>query len=524
MNVTAIIIIIVVVVVIIVLGIILNNGANNGASNNANNSANNGANNGTSNGASSTDNSANNGANNSANNGTNNGASNNASNNVNNSASSDSNTNNSANNGASSSDSVIIPPADTHIPEEVITYCPADGDWPQMIIGETVVLNCPSGMIGKRVRICREDGSWYDMSDCTEQSNEIIVPDNTDSTIVPDTQYCPAVIVNNPELTTGKVAISFNVNYRFYYKNCAADKINAKESEVIKNNIITGIYRFTLIVDVNKIPDEYKRIKTSIPSTVFNSIQNRVIEANNTNCKLTATDFDYDYPSELKVFKNEEYLIIISNTIYDIETYAYDYPYNYINNSIATIQSKHQQNIVPLNNELYKVWTSVADVASDAACKKSNLTPVWGSKIGDLYTNKYINLALVLNVLLRNTEVSLYSVNDCSAIFQYKRGAAINILMSQEKYCRGIYQLADVKSSFSNICGAVNTWNGKGWRYIIDFNADYQTTPNVYNIASGKTVYIFNDGNQLVKYDDVANLRKGVYVPTIECGLNMINE
>lgn len=490
MNVTAIIIIVVVVVVIIILGIILNSGTD------SNSGANSGA----------------------------------------------SNANNSANSGSSNNNTIVIPP------EEVITYCPADADWPQTNIGETVELSCPSGMIGRRVRLCREDGSWYDisnMSDCTEQSNEIITPDNTDSIVTPDntdntdstnstvstpdnidvpvTQYCPAVIVNNPDLTPGKVAISFNVAYRFYYKNCAAEKTNAKESEVI-NRTITGSYRFTFIADVNKISDEYKRVKTSIPATVFNSIQDRVNEVNNTDCKLSATDFTYDYPSELKVFKNEEYLIIISNTIYDIETYAYDYPYNYINNSIATIQSKHQQNIIPLNNELYKVWTAVADDASDAACKKSKLSYIYGSKIGDLYTNKYINLAIVLNVLLRSTEASLYAVNDCSAIFQYKRGSTINILMSQEKYCRGIYQLADVKSAYENICGAVNTWNGKGWRYIIDFDADYQTKPNVYNIASGKTVYIFNDGNQLVKYDDVANHRAGVYVPTVECGLSMINE
>ena len=480
MNVTAIIIIVVVVVVIIILGILLNSGTDS-----------------------------NSGTNNSASSGTNSGTS---------------NTNNSASSGTSNNNTIVIPP------EEVITYCPADADWPQTNIGETVELSCPSGMIGKRVRLCREDGSWYDISDmsgCTEQSNEIITPDSTDSTPdnidVPVTQYCSAVIVNNPDLTQGKVSISFNVAYRFYYKNCAAEKTNAKESEVI-NRTITGSYRFTFIADVNKIPDEYKRVKTSIPATVFNSIQDRVNEANNTDCKLSATDFTYDYPSELKVFKNEEYLIIISNTIYDIETYAYDYPYNYINNSIATIQSKHQQNIIPLNNELYKVWTAVADVASDAACKKSKLSYVWGSKIGDLYTNKYINLAIVLNVLLRSTEASLYTVNDCSAIFQYKRGSTINILMSQEKYCRGIYQLADVKSAYENICGAVNTWNGKGWRYIIDFDADYQTKPNVYNIAAGKTVYIFNDGNQLVKYDDVANHRAGVYVPTVECGLSMINE
>ena len=495
MNVTAIIIIVVVVVVIIILGIILNSGTD----------SNSGASSGTNSGTSNTNNSASSGTSN-------------------------------ANSGSSNNNTTVIPP------EEVITYCPADADWPQTNIGETVELSCPSGMIGKRVRLCREDGSWYDISDmsgCTEQSNEIITPDNTDSIVTPDntdstvstpdnidvpvTQYCSAVVVNNPDLTQGKVSISFNVAYRFYYKNCAADKTNAKESEVI-NRTITGSYRFTFIADVNKIPDEYKRVKASIPATVFNSIQDRVNEANNTDCKLSATDFTYDYPSELKVFKNDEYLIIISNTIYDIETYAYDYPYNYINNSIATIQSKHQQNIIPLNNELYKVWTAVADNASDAACKKSKLSYVWGSKIGDLYTNKYINLAIVLNVLLRSTEASLYAVNDCSAIFQYKRGSTINILMSQEKYCRGIYQLADVKSAFSNICGAVNTWNGKGWRYIIDFDADYQTKPNVYNIASGKTVYIFNDGKQLVKYDDVANHRAGVYVPTVECGLSMINE
>lgn len=495
MNVTAIIIIVVVVVVIIILGIILNSGTD----------SNSGASSGTNSGTSNTNNSASSGTSN-------------------------------ANSGSSNNNTTVIPP------EEVITYCPADADWPQTNIGETVELSCPSGMIGKRVRLCREDGSWYDISDmsgCTEQSNEIITPDNTDSIVTPDntdstvstpdnidvpvTQYCSAVIVNNPDLTQGKVSISFNVAYRFYYKNCAAEKTNAKESEVI-NRTITGSYRFTFIADVNKIPDEYKRVKTSIPATVFNSIQDRVNEANNTDCKLSATDFTYDYPSELKVFKNDEYLIIISNTIYDIETYAYDYPYNYINNSIATIQSKHQQNIIPLNNELYKVWTAVADDASDAACKKSKLSYVWGSKIGDLYTNKYINLAIVLNVLLRSTEASLYSIKDCSAIFQYKRGSTINILMSQDKYCRGIYQLADVKSAYENICGAVNTWNGKGWRYIIDFNADYQTKPNVYNIAAGKTVYIFNDGKQLVKYDDVANHRAGVYVPTVECGLSMINE
>ena len=433
-----------------------------------------------------------------------------------------------SNSGTSNNNTIVIPP------EEVITYCPADADWPQTNIGETVELSCPSGMIGRRVRLCREDGSWYDISDCTEQSNEIITPDNTgsidstpdnidstpDNIDVPVTQYCSAVVVNNPDLTQGKVSISFNVAYRFYFKNCAAEKTNAKKSEII-DRTITGSYRFTFIADVNKIPDEYKRVKSSIPATVFNSIQDRVNEANNTDCKLSATDFAYDYPSELKVFKNEEYLIIISNTIYDIETYSYDYPYNYINNSIVTLQSKHQQNIIPLNNVLYKIWTHVRDWASEATCNNSGLSYVLGHTITPVYTNKYITFCLILIAMLRNDNITLSSLGDCKVTFRFSRNKEAVFMLSEEPYCQGIYTVSDMKNSIVNLCKVINSWSGKGWTYTIDLNAAYQSTPTVYNIASKKTIPVFNTGSNLVsdeRYNKIVNTQNS-NIPSLHCNV-----
>lgn len=420
-----------------------------------------------------------------------------------------------SNSGTSNNNTIVIPP------EEVITYCPADADWPQTNIGETVELSCPSGMIGKRVRLCREDGSWYDMSDCTEQSNEIITPDSTPDNIdVPVTQYCSAVVVNNPDLTQGKVSISFNVAYRFYFKNCAAEKTSATKSEII-DRTITGSYRFTFIADVNKIPDEYKRVKTSIPATVFNSIQDRVNEANNTDCKLSATDFAYDYPSELKVFKNEEYLIIISNTIYDIETYSYDYPYNYINNSIATIQSKHQQNIIPLNNVLYKIWTHVRDWASEATCNNTGLSYVLGHTITPVYTNKYITFCLILIAMLRDANITLSSLGDCKVTFRFPHSKNAVFMLSEEPYCQGIYTVSDMKNSIVNLCKVINSWSGKGWTYTIDLNAAYQSTPTVYNIASKKTIPVFNTGSNLVsdeRYNRIVN-SQNPNIPSLHCNI-----
>ena len=55
---------------------------------------------------------------------------------------------------------------------------------------------------------------------------------------------------------------------------------------------------------------------------------------------------------ELLRFKQEYDVLKSLSSPYVIEVYSYDYPYNYINNSIVTIQSKTLQDIKPTDNNI----------------------------------------------------------------------------------------------------------------------------------------------------------------------------
>lgn len=382
-------------------------------------------------------------------------------------------------NDTSSSSSTIIQPSSSSSTD---IYCLADSDWPKTEAGKTASKLCPSGYTGTMSRVCNADGSWSE-----ETTNDCIIPYDT---------------VNDKDVSSGKTLITIHVQYSFYFKYC-------NDIEKIVNNNIHGIYDFTFTANTNSIAEDYNNVKDTIPSKVFASIQSKIDDINSRNdCKIGQGDINYSYPAKLNVFKNDEYLIIVSNYVNEIETYSYDYPYNYINNSIVTLQSKNPQSIKTTDNILYKMWTRVSNYASDPVCQNSRISYVWGNTVTHIYTNKYITFALILIAMLRNVDVSLSSLGDCKATFRVKQGNDINFILSKEPYCKGIYLFTDVKDSIANFCKVVNTWNGKGWTYTIDLNAEYQSTPTIYNVASKKDLPVFNTGSNLLtenRYNHIIN-------------------
>ena len=372
-----------------------------------------------------------------------------------------------------------------------VIYCLADGDWPKTEAGKTASHVCPSGYTGTMSRVCNADGSWNteDTSDCFK---------------------CRSV---NKDVSLGKTLITIHVQYSFDFKFCS-------DIEKITNAHIYGIYDFTFTANTNSIAEDYNKVKDTIPSKVFESIKSKVNDVNSKNdCKIGQGDINYVYPAKLNVFKNDEYLIIVSNHVNEIETYSYDYPYNYINNSIVTLQSKTPQSIKQTDNILYKMWTHVDNYASDPACQKSSIAYVWGNTVTHVYANKYITFALILAAMLRDINTTLTSLGNCKATFRVKQGNDIDIMLSKEPYCKGVYLLTDVKDSITNFCKVVNTWNGKGWTYTIDLNAEYQSTPTIYNVASKKDLSVFNTGSNLLtedKYNRIVN-KGNSDIPPVNC-------
>ena len=387
-----------------------------------------------------------------------------------------------------SNGSTIVQPS---IGGPTVIYCLADGDWPKTEAGKTASHVCPSGYTGTMSRVCNADGSW-----------------NTENTS--DCFKCGSV---NKDVSSGKILITIHVQYSFDFKFCS-------DIEKITNAHIYGIYDFTFTANTNSIAEDYNKVKDTIPSKVFESMRSKVDDINSKNdCKIGQGDINYVYPAKLNVFKNDEYLIIVSNHVNEIETYSYDYPYNYINNSIVTLQSKTPQSIKQTDNILYKMWTHVNKYASDPVCQQSNISYVWGNTVTHVYANKYITFALILAAMLRDINTTLTSLGNCKATFRIKQGNDIDIMLSKEPYCKGVYLPTDVKDSITNFCKVVNTWNGKGWTYTIDLNAEYQSTPTIYNIASKKDLSVFNTGSNLLtedKYNRIVN-KGNSDIPPVNC-------
>ena len=371
-----------------------------------------------------------------------------------------------------------------------LKYCLADGDWPKTEAGKTAEIQCKDGY-GTVTRVCNADGSW-----------------NTENTS--DCFKCGSV---NKDVSLGKTLITIHVQYSFDFKFCS-------DIEKITNAHIYGIYDFTFTANTNSIAEDYNKVKDTIPSKVFESIKSKVNDVNSKNdCKIGQGDINYVYPAKLNVFKNDEYLIVVSNHVNEIETYSYDYPYNYINNSIVTLQSKTPQSIKQTDNILYKMWTHVDNYASDPVCQQSSISYVWGNIVTRVYANKYITFALILAAMLRDIDTTLTSLGNCKATFRIKQGNDIDIMLSKEPYCKGVYLPTDVKDSITNFCKVVNTWNGKGWTYTIDLNAEYQSTPTIYNVASKKDLSVFNTGSNLLtedKYNRIVN-KGNSDIPPVNC-------
>ena len=105
-------------------------------------------------------------------------------------------------------------------------------------------------------------------------------------------------------------------------------------------------------------------------------------------------------------------------------------------------------------------------------------------------------MCLVLNTIFYKKNLS-FSINGTKITFDGSPDHVISLFVSQEPLCKGIYTLADIKDSFAGICNSLYK-RSKGYKYIIDFAAPYESVPVIYDIAQQKDVQVFNTGSQMI--------------------------
>ena len=352
-----------------------------------------------------------------------------------------------------------------------IQDCPADGDWPKTTGNTTASIGCPADYIGNRMRFCFPDGTWEDEEiKCIQLAN------------INNSETCgitPVDISSNQVLITLKIPLFGDID---------------------KNGELKTV-DFTFSANIDSIAKDYDNIKDTIPTKLKSQ---------------TGKDRTYTYPDKLQVFKNDEYLIVVSKHMTKIITYSYDYPYNYINNSIVTIQSKTFQTIEPRKNLLYKMWAYITKYDTEDDCKNSIAT-IGNIKIGYLYTNNYINLCLIISAMCNSdNDVTISSLGDCTVTFESYKGKTINLMLSTDKLCSGIYTFADMKNNFTNFCKTYNLANGEGWKYTIDLNKPYNPTPTVYSLSESKDITIFDTGSNMFVGNDGSS-QIADWIPQILC-------
>ena len=382
-------------------------------------------------------------------------------------------------------DTDIINPAvlitDIDLPQESRQNCPADWKWPQTAANKIVRIETPYSTCSRE---CNVYGQW-NLEKC--KYNTIL---NSDKITLPNST-CKQITRN--DLETGKVSIIIDVNW--YFTNCKHG--NDETYYDIRN----GTYKYTFIANINTIEKEYSKVKSNIAEIAFNNVKFQLNNATSAGCNLTKDNLTYEYPDYLKVYKNDEYLIISASGLRLIETYSYDYPYNYINNSVATIQSKHLQTIQTIPNELYEISFDFKKRKDPSNCTSSNsVIDMKVTKIGNLYTNKYINFGVIINTLMNNLGIEILSLNDCSIFIRYyPKKTNVHLLLSKEKYCQGIYTFEDIKNSTSQMCIAMQVWSGKGYKYTINLNKPYQSVPTFTDVTYKSSFNTFHEGDQLIK-------------------------
>lgn len=297
--------------------------------------------------------------------------------------------------------------------------------------------------------------------------------------------------------TSDSLHVTVHVRYEYYNMFCREPDAKGVSPK------ITGVYDFKFNTTPETITEDYNKIKDTIPNTVFTAIHDDMLsiipKSRQATCKyITAKDIDCHYPDKLFTYSDDEYLFVMSHSNYTISTFADEYSYNYINNAIVTLQSKHHQDVVPLNNKLYLVQTGIQseNLNSVADCQSARLAYRLSFEIGTLYTNPYINMCLVLNTIFYKKNLS-FSINGTKITFDGSPDFVISLFVSQEPLCKGIYTLADIKDSFAGICNSLYK-RGKGYKYIIDFAAPYESVPVIYDIAQQKDVQVFNTGSQMI--------------------------
>ena len=297
--------------------------------------------------------------------------------------------------------------------------------------------------------------------------------------------------------STSDIQVTVHVRYEYYNMLCR--EADAKGS----SPKISGVYDFKFNTTVGTVTQDYDKIKDTIPDAVFTTIHDDMLsiipESMQASCRyITAKDIICAYPDKIFAYADDEYLFVMSHSNYTISTFSFDYPYNYVNNAIVTLQSKNPQKVVPLNNKLYLVQTGIQSdyLNSVKNCQSANLAYRLSFEIGTLYTNPYINMCLVLNTIFYKKDIS-FSINGTKITFDGSPDYVISLFVSQEPYCKGIYTLADIKDSFAGICNSLYK-RGKGYKYTIDFEAPYESVPIIYDIAQKKNIKVFNTGSQMI--------------------------
>lgn len=320
--------------------------------------------------------------------------------------------------------------------------------------------------------------------------------------------YCYNEELNNA-VETGEILIKLIFTFQLSNKHYEIGRNNYTSVRPIIN---TGSYELIFISPIANAVSTYTSLQSTIRDQIFNLIGNIINDdirskhniENMNDILYSASDLEINFPTLYIQYTDDCLLAYISNlnSEHTLSIYSTDYKYNYINEDKVCISFKQKQELTQTNNELFLKQFEIrgrgGDECESTIQMETDVNPIFISK---LYTNDYINFAIILYVLLKmmfyRTNFRI-NVNLSNLTIEYitDNGETFKLplFITSTSYRKGIYTLSDFKNGFLELCKI----NREYVKFIINLKEGHDSTINVRD--KNRTLQIFNTGNSL--YND----------------------
>ena len=323
---------------------------------------------------------------------------------------------------------------------------------------------------------------------------------------------CQKSLYKPKNLQLGQIMIVFSVDFK---------RINQQ------GRIVQLTHHYVYIHDLNTAEEYYR-------SNVKSAIKREIYEYWSDDYGFwTVQDSSIKIPENLTILHTDEYLLVYTDRFAGIKIMSYDYPYNYINNTIACISSKHEHDVKPIDNYLYLFELNI-DKSNYETCINKGLTKKQLYPVSQLYNNNYINLCIITIAFLNNQYISGIGYNfvqpnleDCS--FKLRKQFYKNyyfMVITEKPFCKGIHCFADIKDDVTNMCNGLFNLSSYHFYQIIELNKPYEPSLIYYFDAATNKEYHFSwlvngdplitDKNKLLQPYNAAIVTEK-YLPKVKC-------